>query len=287
MRDGNVELADFLKSRRDRIRPEDVGLSVHGRRRVRGLRRAEVAQLAGISPEYYMRLEQGRSNRPSRSVVDALAEVFRLDEDEREHLYLIARSEVVARSGGAGGVDDGVQRLLESVDPVPAYVLNARLDVLAWNRMAAALVMDFAELPAGRRNLVWFAFCEDRARDFYVHWERMAMQGIAHLRAALGRAPDDPDTNALIEDISARSKQFRDWWSRHEVRGPGSGVKEFRHPLVGRMTLNYNALLLPGGGDQQLVMYTAPEGSTSQNALDLLAVIGSEKFGDASDVGSA
>ncbi|GAA1568098.1 helix-turn-helix transcriptional regulator [Actinomadura kijaniata] len=266
------EMADFLRSRRDRLRPEAVGLPAYGRRRVPGLRRAEVAQLAGISPDYYMRLEQGHPVRPSPSVLDALARALRLDADERDHLYRLARAEPAPlRRRADEEVVPGVHRLLERLDTVPAYVLNGRLDVLAWNAMAAALVTDFAAMP--RRNLVWYAFCDPRARSFYVDWETMARQGVAHLRAATGRDPGDPATRELIEELTGRSEEFRTWWTWQDVKGPGAGRKEFRHPEVGRLTLDYVAMLLPGTLDQQLVTYTAPAGTPSQAALDRLAVL--------------
>ncbi len=148
-------------------------------------------------------------------------------------------------------------------------MLNGRLDVLAWNPMAAALIADFTELP--RRNLVWYAFCDLRSRSFYVEWERMARQGIAHLRAATGHDPGNPATLALIEELTERSPHFRRWWHWQDVKGPGTGRKEFRHPVVGRLSVDYVGMLLPGAVDQQLVTYTAVAGSPSLAALDELA----------------
>ncbi|MEU6036973.1 helix-turn-helix transcriptional regulator [Actinomadura sp. NPDC047616] len=264
------EMAEFLRSRRDRIRPETVGLPAGGRRRAPGLRRAEVAQLAGISPDYYMRLEQGRSVRPSPSVLDALARALLLNPDERDHLYRLARSEPAPlRRHEDERVDPGVLRLLERLDRVPAYVLNGRLDVLAWNAMSAALVTDFAAMP--RRNLIWFAFCDPRARSFYVEWELMARHGIAQLRAATGLDPGNAATRALVEELTERSPEFRRWWDRQDVKGPSIGRKEFQHPQLGRLSLDYVGMLLPGTVDQQLVTYTAAAGSPSEAALDELA----------------
>jgi transcriptional regulator with XRE-family HTH domain len=266
--------AEFLRSRRERIRPADVGLPVAGRRRTPGLRRAEVAQLAGISPDYYIRLEQGRNVRPSPSVLDALARALRLDEDERGHLYLLARSESpLPRRNAAERVQSRVRRLVEVVDPTPAFVINTRMDVLAWNRMAAALCGDFAVMPPGRRNLVWRAFCDPASRTLYVDWESAARQAIAHLRAAAGQDPDDPTTQALIGELSLKSPEFRRWWARHDVAVFSSGRKELLHPTVGRVVLDYQSFQIPNTPDQQLVMYTAPASSPSQDALDLLAML--------------
>lgn len=263
-------MADFLRSRRDRIRPDAVGLPVNDRRRAPGLRRAEVAQLAGISPDYYMRLEQGRSVRPSPSVLDALARALLLNPDERDHLYRLARSEPAPLPRHEEErVTPVVHRLLEQLDRIPAYVLNSRLDVLAWNPMAVALIADFTEMP--HRNLVWYAFRDPRARLFYVEWERMARQGVAQLRAATGLDPDNAATRALVEELAEHCPDFRRWWDEQDVKGPSTGHKEYRHPLVGRLSLDYVSMLLPGSVDQQLVTYTAPAGSPSQAALDALA----------------
>ncbi|WP_059006469.1 helix-turn-helix transcriptional regulator [Streptomyces specialis] len=238
------ELAAFLRSRRDRLPPAAVGLPEGGRRRSPGLRRAEVAQLAGISPDYYMRLEQGRDGRPSASVLDGLARALRLDDDERDHLYRLARAgSVPPRRPASSRVRPEVARLLTAIGPVPAYVLNGRLDVLAWNAMAAALVTDFAALPQARRNLLWFTFRDPLARTLYADWELAARHGIAQLRTATGRAPDDPANSALVGELAVHSAEFRDWWARHDVKGPSIGRKRFVHPLVGPLELDYVALL--------------------------------------------
>jgi transcriptional regulator with XRE-family HTH domain len=269
------ELAGFLKSRRDRIKPSDVGLPDGGRRRSPGLRRAEVALLAGISPDYYMRLEQGRGSRPSPSVLDGLARALVLNGDERDHLYRLALS--LPSPPAARGftpdapVDPAVRRLLDLIDPVAAYVINGRLDVLAWNRTAAALLRDMAEMPESRRNMLRYVFGDPRARSFYVEWEKVARHGLAQLRTALGRDPDDPRIEAMIGELSESSPQFRSWWERQDVKGPGIGRKEYRHPEVGRLSLDYIGMILPGTPDRQFVTLTAPEGSPSQAALEKLA----------------
>ncbi|WP_090946997.1 helix-turn-helix transcriptional regulator [Nonomuraea jiangxiensis] len=266
------ELAHFLRTRRARIQPEDAGLPTSERRRAPGLRRAEVAMLAGISPDYYMRLEQGRDVRPSSSVLDALARALKFDDDERDHLYRLARAEPAPPIRAAPPpVNASVRRLLDVIDPVPAYVLNGRLDVLAWNTMATALMIDFDATPPAHRNLAWFTFCDPRARTYYVEWDTIACHAIAQLRTATGLTPDDQATKALISELADRSEEFRTWWNRHDVKGPGIGRKEFDHPLVGRLTLDYVCALLPGTIDHQLITYTAPAGSPAQAALDRLA----------------
>jgi transcriptional regulator with XRE-family HTH domain len=278
--------ADFLRSRRERVRPGDVGLPEEGRRRTPGLRRAEVAQLAGISPDYYVRLEQGRNVRPSPSVLDALARTLRLDEDERGHLYQLARSESAPRRRGTvDRVHPRVRRLVEVVDPTPAVVLNTRMDVLAWNRMYVAMCMDYGTLPRERRNAVWFTFCVPAARSLYVDWETAARQGIAHLRAAAGQDPDDPVTKALIGELSVKSPEFRKWWARHDVAVYSSGRKELQHPAVGHLVLDYQSFQIPNTPDQQLVLYTAPTGSPSQDALDLLAMLAGDPSTADADAG--
>jgi transcriptional regulator with XRE-family HTH domain len=265
------EMADFLRSRRDRIKPSSVGLPDGGRRRAPGLRRAEVAQLAGIRPDYYMRLEQGRGIRPSPSVLDGLAQALALNADERDHLYRLALAVPSPPPASTDApVHPNVRRLLDEIDPVPAYVINPRLDVLAWNRTAAALLSDLAEQPWPRRNMLRYALCDPRARSFYADWELVARHGIAQLRAATGRDPDDPATAALVDELS-RTPYFRTWWDRQDVKGPGMGRKEYCHPLVGRVSLDYVGMVLPGTPDHQFVTLTAPEQGPTRTALEKLA----------------
>ncbi|MFC4911987.1 helix-turn-helix transcriptional regulator [Actinomadura gamaensis] len=271
------EMAEFLRSRRDRIRPAVVGLPEGGRRRTPGLRRAEVALLAGISPDYYMRLEQGRGTRPSPSVLDGLARALVLNDDERDHLYRLALElpsppQVNGEDPLDGQVGREVAQLLDAIDRVPAYVVNGRLDVLAWNRTAAALMCEVAELPEPRRNMLRYAFGDPRARSFYVDWEGVVRHGVAQLRAATGRDPGNPVTEALIRELS-RDAAFRDCWARQDVKGPGTGRKEYRHPVVGRISLDYIGMLLPGTAEHQFVTLTAPD-AESQAALDKLAAAG-------------
>jgi transcriptional regulator with XRE-family HTH domain len=272
------ELADFLRSRRDRIKPSSVGLPDGGRRRAPGLRRAEVALLAGISPDYYMRLEQGRGIRPSPSVLDALARALGLNDDERDHLYRLALSlpspppAVADAPVEDAPVHPNVRRLLDEIVPIPAYVINPRLDVLAWNGTAAALMPHLAEQPWSRRNMLRYALRDPRARAFYVEWEEVVRHGVAQLRTATGRDPDDPATAALVRELS-EDPRFRTWWDRQDVQGPGMGRKEYRHPVVGRLSLDYIGMVLPGTPDHQFVTLTAPEEGPSARALKELAAL--------------
>ncbi|WP_131736342.1 helix-turn-helix transcriptional regulator [Actinomadura roseirufa] len=262
------ELAHFLRTRRARLSPERAGLDPAGVRRLPGLRRSEVAALAGISPEYYTRLEQGRQRRPSRDVVDALAAALRLDQDEHRHLRRLAeRPSRPAPSSGTPAVSETTRRLLRSVKPWPAYVVSPLRDVLAWNDAAAWLLTDFSELPAGRCNLAWFAFCDPRAQDLYVDWEGVAAGNAHRLRDALAADPYSERGAELVAALTAESPAFAERWERHDVRGPNTGRKELTHPEAGPLTLDYANYLQPGADHLELVVMTAPEGSASYRAL--------------------
>ncbi|MFD5096280.1 helix-turn-helix transcriptional regulator [Amycolatopsis thailandensis] len=272
------ELSDFLRSRRDRLRPEDVGLTSVGRRRTPGLRRTEIAHLAGISVDYYVRMEQGRDGRPSPTVLEALSRVLGLDEDERSHLYTLARSEPAPRRANSDEeVRPSVRRLLELLNPsTPAFVVGRRMEVLAWNDLAVALLTDFEACRPPLRNMVWHGFCDPAARELYVDWEQMARQELAHLRVAVGRYPDDPGIVALVGELFLKSEDFRQWWENHDVQDRSHGLREFDHPLVGKLELHYESLSVPGVLDQKLVTYTADKGSPSQAALEALAAAAAE-----------
>lgn len=281
--DPRAELADFLRNRRSRIQPDDVDIPTEGlrRRRAPGLRREEVARLAGMSVDYYTRLEQGRDVRPSLAVLTALGRALRLDDAEQRHLVTLASA---GRGGGRVAntaperVRPPLRRLLNSITGVPAFVLGRRMDVLAWNRMAAALITDFGALPVSQRNMMLLLFLDPAFRNLYLNWTEVAKESIAHLRGCTGRHPDDPRLAAIVGELSVKSAEFRQFWSGHDVKEKGFGRKEFNHPAVGRMSLDFETLALPDGPDRVLVTYTAEPGSPSQAALDLLAVIGTERF---------
>lgn len=271
-------LGEFLKSRRSRLRPEDIGLTGYGtRRRVSGLRREEIAHLAGVSVAYYTRLEQGQSRNASPAVLNAIANALRLNEDERVHLVDLARPVRKAKpTARQERIRHGVRTLIESFDKVPAVVLGQRTDVLAWNPLAHALLTGHLDptspdRPVERPNMARLVFLDDHARDLYVNWTAESRDLVAYLRMVAGRNPDDPHLAALIGELSVKSAEFAALWSAHPVRDKTHGVRDFRHPLVGRLVLSFEALPVPGSTDQRLIAYHAEPGSSSENALRLLA----------------
>ncbi len=265
-------LGDFLRSRRARLQPEDLGLQAYGRRRVQGLRREEVAQLAGVSVDYYIRLEQGRGSNVSDAVLDAVGRVLALDETELLHLRALARPLRPAARPVRGGqrVRPGVQLLLELMAGVPAFVLGRRMDVLAWNALGDA-VHGFAAMDPAHRNMAWQGFLNPAVREFYPHWEAVAAETVAYLRLDAGRHPQDPRLSALVGELSVRSQEFRRLWADHQVKEKTWGGKLIRHPLVGELQLGYETLALPGDPDQTLVTFTAEAGSPTAARLALLA----------------
>lgn len=272
--DQRTELSEFLRSRRARLSPEDVGLTPHGgRRRVPGLRREELAQLAGVSVTYYTRLEQGRGQNVSAGVLDAIADALRLDPTERDHLTHLVRPVTRARrvSNRPQRVRPAVQQLIDAMDGVPAYVVGRRLDVIGWNRMACALLGDFTAVPDAQRNMAWQLFLEPATRDLYVEWERKASDVVALLRLEAGRFPDDARLCALVGELSVKSEEFRGLWAAHDVRDKCFGVKRLHHPVVGELTLACESLVLPADSGQQLITYHAEPGSPSAESLRLLA----------------
>jgi transcriptional regulator with XRE-family HTH domain len=266
------EFAAFLRVRRERIDPRELGLPVTGRRRTPGLRREEVAQLAGLSVDYYTRLEQGRDLQPSAAVVESLAHALRLGPAERDHLFQLGRREPAPRrTPEAETVRPSVCRVLAALEPNPAFLISRRTDVLAWNRPCTALLTDFGQLPPERRNMAILVFLDPRSREVYGDWEQVAREMVGVLRGSAGRHPRDRQLHALIERLSADSADFLRHWTRHDVQEKTTGSKEFRHPAVGRFNLDYEVLLPPGESDQNLIVYTAPAGSVGQAALDTLA----------------
>ncbi|RKT17097.1 helix-turn-helix protein [Streptomyces sp. 1114.5] len=276
-------LGDFLRSRRARILPEEVGLPSHGRRRVQGLRREEVAQLAGVSVDYYVRLEQGRGGSASDAVLTAVARVLRLDEVEAAHLRSLVRppkepaagARAQGRGRGRGGqpVRPGTRLLLDLMTGVPAFVLGRRMDVLAWNALGDA-VNGFsarrAAGPEGLPNQARHAFLDPAAREFYRQWDAVAAETVSYLRRDAGLHPEDPELGALVGELSLRSEEFGRLWADHLVREKTHGAKQVRHPLVGDLDLGYETLAVNGSPDQLLVVYTAPVGSPTAQKLALL-----------------
>ncbi|MFD3726504.1 helix-turn-helix domain-containing protein [Streptomyces sp. NPDC058671] len=275
--DPSAELSEFLRSRRARLKPQDVGLPEYGRhRRVPGLRREELAQLAGVSVAYYTRLEQGHGRNVSMEVLDAIARALRLSDTERAHLTHLAKPTVKKRQRAAIArpqrVRASLTQLLDSLEGVPAFVLGRRLDILAWNRMARALIGDFAAWEPAERNMPRMIFLDPNARDLYVDWESKAVEVVSVLRLYAGCYPDDPLLLALVGELSVRSEEFRSLWAAHTVTDKGHGTKRLRHPLVGELTLSYESLKVAGDDpDLVLVTYHAEPGTASADALRLLA----------------
>jgi transcriptional regulator with XRE-family HTH domain len=278
------ELSDFLRSRRGRLSPDELGLRSYGPRRVPGLRREELAQLAGVSVDYYTRLEQGRGIHPSGSVIDAIARALQLDQAEASHLRRLATPRSAPRrKSPPERVRPAVRLLLERLDRVPALVLGRRMDVLAWNSMAAVLICDFGALPRRERNMARLTFLEESTRSLYPEWGRIAVSGAGLLRSAAARWPDDPELEALVGELSVKSEEFGRAWARHEVREKMHGTKKFHHPLVGKFTLLYETLELPDEPEQHLVTYTARADTESQTALDLLASVAAQHGSEPDD----
>lgn len=252
------ELADLLRSRRDRLKPEDMGLPIGARRRTPGLRREEVAFLANVSTTYYTFLEQGRDVRPSRQVLDALAGALRLSSTEREHLHRLAHgSPPVNENLEPEALAPGVGVLVAHLDPHPAYVTGRRWDVLAANRSARALFVDWPTLPREERNMLWWMFTDPRAREVFVEWEKEAAAQLARFRDAASRRGDDPEFVDLIERLHRASPEVREWWPRHEVVPLGGGAKRLRHPALGEFALRHVVLQVADHPDQKLVTFSA------------------------------
>jgi len=276
--DNGNEMRDFLVSRRARITPEQAGLPVFGgNRRVAGLRREEVALLAGVSIDYYTRLERGRAHGASASVLEGIARALHLDEAERAHLFDLARAAAVPaappapRRTARQQVRPSVRRILDSMTSAPAYVRNARMDILAANRLGAALFAPVLSSPAQPANSARFMFLDPAAPAFYLDWERQAQDVVATLRTEAGRSPQDKALSNLIGELSTRSEHFRTWWAAHNVRFHRTGTKRFQHPVVGDLTLTYEALDLAADSGLRISAYTAEPGTPSDDALKLLA----------------
>jgi transcriptional regulator with XRE-family HTH domain len=262
-------IGEYLRARRELVQPEDVGLQNLGRRRTPGLRREEVAMLAGVSADYYIRLEQGRDQHPSTQVLDAFARVLRLDEEATAHLHGLAQPPPRRRrrSSRPERAPDAVVQMITSWPTTPAYIFGRYLDVLSANPLASALAPWFT---AGE-NLVRGAFLDPRRRELRPDWERSLGGTVAALRANVGADIDDPRLTELVGELSLRSEQFRQLWARHDARPKGSGTTVMHHPQVGRLELSYTKFPIPDTDRLTLSIYHAAPGSPSERALALLA----------------
>ncbi len=273
--DHRAEIKEFLSSRRARISPERAGLPAYGgNRRVKGLRREEVALLAGVSVDYYVRLERGNLAGASESVLEALARALQLDDAERDHLFTLARESdatPVRRRPATKGVRPALQQILEAITDAPAWIRNAQFDILAANQLSRAL---YTSMFAGTRrppNTARFTFLDPAAREFFVDWDRAADDIAAVLRLQAGKNPHDKALSDLIGELSTRSETFRSRWADHNVRFHRSGRKKLHHPVVGDLEIDFEAMEFPSDPGLTMVVYTAPAGSPTADALKLLA----------------
>jgi len=271
------EIREFLSTRRARVTPQQAGLPVYGgdRRRVAGQRREEVALLAGISSEYYTRLERGNATGVSESVIEGIAQALQLDEAERAHLlqliYTAGATRPPRRRPAQQQVRTTVQRVLDSMVGSPAFVLNGRLDILAANALGLALYSPIYADPVSPPNNARFVFLDPHATEFFRAWDKIANDTVALLRAEAGRDPYDRGLSDLIGELSTRSDEFRVRWAAHNVRIHTTGVKLLHHPIVGDLDLPFESFPLAAEPNQSLLTYTAEPGSPSQDALNLLA----------------
>jgi transcriptional regulator with XRE-family HTH domain len=275
-----AELAAVLRTARSRVQPADVGLPGGARRQVPGLRREEVAQLAGVGIDYVVRLEQGRGPTPSPQVLGALARALRMGEADRDTLFRLAGSEPPQAGRVPMLIRPSVLRLLDRLSDTPAVVLSAKSDVLAWNPLAAALFGDFSEIPHGRRNLIWQRFLGTGTGMMRLALEEETMSAagcVGSLRTAQARYPSDPDLAALVSDLRSGSDRFDELWRAGRSGQLRSATTTIEHPELGPLTIDCDILRVPEA-DQAVVIYSAAPGTTAASALQLLRVTGLERF---------
>ena len=285
--DNRVEVRDFLSTRRARVSPEQVGLPAGTNRRVEGLRRSEVATLAGVSVEYYTRIERGAISGVSPEVLDAIAKALLFDDAERAHLFNLAHAaSPIARpvrrwSPRCWTPHPSLQWMLDGFTVGPAFVRNGRMDLLAVNRLARAFYKDVYDMPGQPPNLARFTFLDERAYDFYPDWEMFAEVTVAILRTEAGRDPHNKELHDLIGELSTRSSEFRIRWGGYNVRHHGTGSKTFNHPVVGEMTLAYEGMALEAEPGLTLTVYAAEPASPSEDRMRLLASWAASEYGEA------
>jgi transcriptional regulator with XRE-family HTH domain len=275
--DNRAQVREFLISRRERLSPAQAGLPAYGgsNRRVKGLRREEVALLAGVSIDYYVRMERGNLTGASEAVLDGIASALQLDEAERAHLFDLARAAQPApprqRRGKTSGVTDVIQQLLDAITDAPAWVRNARHDMLAANRLARALYAPVLADPRRPANNARFVYLDPAAREFFADWERAADDIAAMLRSEAGSNPHDKQLIELIGELSTRSEEFRTRWAAHNVRFHRTGHKRIHHPIAGVLDLDFEAMEFPAHPGLTLLAYTAAAGTPTADSLRMLA----------------
>jgi transcriptional regulator with XRE-family HTH domain len=269
------ELAGFLRARREGLRPEDVGLPGGGRRRTPGLRREELATIAGVGTTWYTWLEQGRDVQASLAVLEALAQALRLSPAERAHLIRLGRGEPAPPlPTRTETVSPALRRLIDSLDPKPAYLLGRRYDFLAHNRAAAALFPELERVPPAKRNQLWLVFMHPAWRSLYPDWELGARRLLARFRVSYAEQVGDPAFEGLVEKLLEASPEFREWWPRHEVLGSGEGRKELEHPIAGRLYFEHAVFLHAENSEQRLVLYSPRAGTDTAEKLEALLAQG-------------
>jgi transcriptional regulator with XRE-family HTH domain len=265
------ELSDFLRNRRGRLTPADVGLPATNRRRTPGLRREEVAQLAGVSVTWYTWLEQKRPIGVSSGVLNNLARVLRLDPAERMQLFQLAlRHPVLHSLSSRETVSPLIRRLLERTDPVPAFVMGRRWDILGWSRAALAFFVDFERVPADERNMLWLFFTNPVMRSFVVDWRSRAQDTLARFRADYGRHAGDAQFVQLVERLKSVSREFAEWWPRHDILPMSEGRNEYNHPVAGRMVVEHTTFSVSDNPEVRLIVFLAAAASNSIAKMEKL-----------------
>jgi transcriptional regulator with XRE-family HTH domain len=266
------ELALFLRSRRERIRPEQVGLPPSRRRRTPGLRREEVAQLAGVGVTWYTWLEQGRKINASPQVLDAIARTLQFDTHEVDHLFTLAGVPTASAPDDCGALPPSVQLLLDRLEPYPAFALNSRWDLLAYNRVQESFFGNLGEIPPADRNCLWLAFTDPRWRKVMIDWEDSVRRVVAEYRAAMAEHIDDPGWQSFIDRLHRASSEFTEIWNRHDILGNQSFTKRLLHPSAGMLRLEYTNLWLDRPG-ARIVVFTPADEQSRQRLLDFHATL--------------
>lgn len=267
------ELGAFLRARRERLRPADLGLAMRKRtRRTPGLRREEVAELAGVSTDYIVRLEQGRGLRPSAEVLEALARALRLNLDETAYLFDLAQQRLPSCDKSSAVASPTLVMLVEDLAPLPAMLVDHRYDILAWNREMSRLLLDLDGLAPGHRNTMWLCLMHPGMRDYYLDRDQIIREGVADLRAAWAAHPEDRALADMVADFAAHSPEFARAWAEHDVRVRGRGRKRLNHPAAGLITVDFEVLMPLQETDQRLIIYRAAD-AAAQQGLDRLAAL--------------